>query len=267
MIPDGTGNTMRSRTAAVVSGTSQIVLADAAGYFGYGSLDASNYILYVYAIYSAADAGIVWAVSANPNLRMVATTATATDFSYMLLEGSSTYSKQATDYCVRVGSFKVQYDTADAPDYTIDAANIYVGWNKTPIDNDFMIYKPVVTASGGTGNTIPVYSAYTGAFQIVGQKCLVYNILSGDGGDEGAGTGGLVISTPIAISATHARRRVPCGTASNSTTFFLLCCDTNPSTSIVYLFYFNAINTIADFLLSHQNNTGRSLYISYDFQI
>lgn len=202
MIPDGTGCTLRTRAAAVVSGTSQIVLADAAGYWGYGTLNASSYIAYLYAIYSAADAGIVWAVSANPNLRMVATTATATDFSYMLLEGSSTYSRQATDYCVRVGAFKFEYDTGDTPDYTIDAANIYVGYERTPIDNDWAEYPCVISGDGG--GTAPTYTAnFVNRFRVVGKKVEVaaywYNA---SGGTAGSGANNLLATSPIAPSAT-----------------------------------------------------------------
>ncbi len=78
-IPDGTGVTWRTRSASVLSGTGSFTLADATGYWGFADLAASAYQLYVYAIWSTADSGLVWGLSNRSNLAVcpAGTTATA----------------------------------------------------------------------------------------------------------------------------------------------------------------------------------------------
>jgi len=123
-IPDGNGNVLRRRAAAYLSGTSQIILADAAGYWGNASLNGSAYRAYLYAIWDGT--GIIWAVSSNMSLRKVTTTTTVTDPNYMLLEASSSYTRNASHYCQLIGSFTYEYDTADTPDHTVSTdLNIY----------------------------------------------------------------------------------------------------------------------------------------------
>jgi len=131
-IPDGTGVTWRTRSAAVKAGTGSFTLADATGYWGYADLAGSAYQLYVYAIWSTADSGLVWGLSNRSNLAVCPAGTTATVDGFMLLEDSSTYTRVATDYCVAVGTVKVQYDTGDTPDYTFSAYNIRTAYGPQP---------------------------------------------------------------------------------------------------------------------------------------
>ncbi len=131
-IPDGTGVTWRTRSATVLSGTGSFTLADATGYWGFADLAASAYQLYVYAIWSTADSGLVWGLSNRSNLAVCPAGTTATVDGFMLLEDSSTYTRVATDYCVAVAAVKVQYHTADAPDYTFSAYNIRIIYGPQP---------------------------------------------------------------------------------------------------------------------------------------
>jgi len=123
-IPDMNGNITRTRNGSYLSGTSQIILADAAGYWGRGSLHNSQYWACLYAIWDGT--GIVWAAAANPNLRRVTATTTASDQDYMLLEGGSTYTRSISHMCQMVGVFEYEYDTADTPDHHIEADGFLV---------------------------------------------------------------------------------------------------------------------------------------------
>ncbi len=157
-IPDGNGYTFRSRNGAVASGTGQIAMANAGNYWSKGSLDAEIKTCWLYAIYSAADAGIVWALGGYSGFNAVPTTTTATDDDYFLLETSSSYTRVATDYCVAVAKIRYQYDTADTPDHTIQATVIdapQVIWNPK---SDYARYATLAT-SNVSGSLIAEYSA------------------------------------------------------------------------------------------------------------
>ena len=119
MIPDGNGYTQRTRAEAYLSGTSQIILADATDYWSKGSLDAEIKTAWLYAIWDGT--GIVWALGGYSGFNSVPTTTTATDDDYFLLEASSTYTRSASHYCVAVAKIRYQYDTADTPDHTIQS--------------------------------------------------------------------------------------------------------------------------------------------------
>ncbi|HAJ28262.1 MAG TPA: hypothetical protein DCG53_13635, partial [Syntrophus sp. (in: bacteria)] len=124
-IPDGNGKVVRRRAAAYLSGTNQIVKADATGYWGYITLPGSQYPIYPYAIWDGT--GIVFAASGCPTLEKVTTTTTATDPNYMLLENGSTYDRNAAHYCQLIGWFEAEYDTGNTPDWTIKADSCGVG--------------------------------------------------------------------------------------------------------------------------------------------
>jgi len=131
-IPDVAGVTTRKRAGAVASGTGQIVLADAANYWSKGDLAAEIKTIYLYAIWSTSDSGIVWALGGYSGFTRVPASTTATDDDFFLLEASSTYTKVITDYCVAVAKIRYEYDTGDTPDHTIQATVLnapQVCWN------------------------------------------------------------------------------------------------------------------------------------------
>ena len=123
-IPDGNGNVIRVRDGQYLSGTSQIILPDGAVYWGRASLPQSQYWACLYAIWDGT--GIVWAVSANPHLQKVSTTTDGSDPDYMLRETGSTYVRNGSHYCQMVGAFEYEFNTADSPDHTIEAAGFRV---------------------------------------------------------------------------------------------------------------------------------------------
>ncbi|OPY15600.1 MAG: hypothetical protein A4E66_00004 [Syntrophus sp. PtaB.Bin001] len=145
-IPDGAGFTVQTRSGTYLSGTSQIVLADGAGYWGRTSLADVLQNAYLYAIWDGA--GIVWALGGHSSWKKVYTTTTPTDPGFMLLEDGSTYTRNASHHCICVGRIQYEYDTADSPDHTIQAAT-YVHWGRDPNDEPLMI----VVADEKTQNT------------------------------------------------------------------------------------------------------------------
>jgi hypothetical protein len=173
-IPDANGYTFRSRNGAVAAGTSIITLADAANYWSKGSLDAEIKTAWLYAIWSTADAGIVWALGGYSGFTIVPTTATVTDDDYFLLEGSSTYSKVATDFCIAVAKIRYQYDTADAPDHTIQA---------TVLDAPQVIWNPksdygkilTLATTNTSASDITEYSAVYGVCKQSGKYLILGN--------------------------------------------------------------------------------------------
>ena len=155
-IPDGNGNVYRKRAGTYLSGTGQFVMADAANYWSKGSLDAEIKTAYVYAIWDGT--GIVWALGGYSGFTRVPASTTATDDDFFLLEASSTYTKVITDYCVCVGKIRYQYDTADAPDHTIQATVLdapQVIWNPK---SDYGYQKNLATTNTVAGD-IAAYSA------------------------------------------------------------------------------------------------------------
>ena len=155
-IPDGNGHTFRSRAAAYLSGTSQFIMADAANYWSKGSLDAEIKTAYVYAIWDGT--GIVWALAGYSGFTRVPASTTETDDDFFLLEASSSYTKVVTDYCVCVGKIRYQYDTADAPDHTIQATVLdapQVLWNPK---SDYA-KRTTLSTSNVSGGDIAEYAA------------------------------------------------------------------------------------------------------------
>jgi hypothetical protein len=119
-IPDANGHTVRTRGAAYLSGTSQIVMANATSYWNKGSVASEIKTAWLYAIWDGT--GIVWALGGYSGFTTVSTTTTVTDADYLLLEAGSTYVRNASHRCVAVAKIRYEYDTADDPDHTIQAS-------------------------------------------------------------------------------------------------------------------------------------------------
>jgi hypothetical protein len=175
MIPDGNGYTQRTRTAGYLSGLSRFVMADAGNYWAKGSLADEIKNAYVYAIWDA-NGGIVWALGGYSGFTRVPASTTATDDDFFLLEASSTYTKVITDYCVCVGKIRYEYNTADAPDHTIQATVLdapQVVWNPK---SDYGFQKNLaaqnLSAADITGySALSVVVKQSGRYSIIGQVC------------------------------------------------------------------------------------------------
>ena len=154
-IPDSTGGfTYRTREKEVVlSGACSILLSDAAGYWGYGSLPSTLNTCYLYAIWDSLNLEVVFALAGVSGLNVVDTTTTVTDSTYFLMETSSTYVKVSTDYCVALAAIQFEYDTSDSPDYTLQTFIRYM-LDKDPWEVDNNLLKDRKNGSENTTDEI-----------------------------------------------------------------------------------------------------------------
>jgi uncharacterized membrane protein len=134
----------------------------------------------------------------------------------------------------------------------------------TTLGLTFNTYTPTVTLVGGSGNTVPQYSTNTGIYFKCGSLYLVWIYLTGDGGNEGAGTGQLNISLPATTNASEPVGNISVGTSLNSMTLRSILGVTGPSVSTVQLNYINA-GAIASLTGADQNNASRSLVLRFFF--
>jgi hypothetical protein len=103
--------------------------------------------VYIYAIWSTADSGIVFATSGYSGFDKVPTTTTVTDDDYFLLEGSSTYTRANTDRCVVIAKIWKTYHTTDAPDHRLITAFEFapkITWNPP---SDYGYVKTLTTST------------------------------------------------------------------------------------------------------------------------
>lgn len=128
-------------------------------------------------------------------------------------------------------------------------------------------FSPTVTLVGGAGNTVPQYSTNTGRYTRIGNRVFVDVYLTGDGGNEGAGTGQINIALPITASASHSAGEFLAGTILNNT-------NTNPLTGVISgsattiaLSLFNAINTKITAKGQDQNNATRAIRLKFSYEV
>ena len=131
-------------------------------------------------------------------------------------------------------------------------------------------WTPTVTLVGGAGNTVPVYSTNSGRYTKIGNRAFCEVQLNGDGGAEGAGTGQVNVSLPVASSAsiTNFGTKVPVGGALNSTSEYMVYGFIGPSVSVITLSYPTAFSppTMTDFAGSDQSNTTRSIHLVFSYE-
>lgn len=147
------------------------------------------------------------------------------------------------------------------------ATSIALGGGTTLANYVEGTFAPTVTLVGGAGNTVPVYSTNTGRYTRIGNRVISDYYFSGDGGDEGAGTGRINISLPIAASASGATTISAHGFAFNNATNMLLFANIASSASVAELFIITAIGTYASFTGADQNNTNRQFRIQLIYEV
>ena len=92
---------------------------------------------YVYAIWDGT--GIVWALAGHPYHMVCSVSTDEESNDFMVIEGSSTYTKSASHYCKCVGRVPYTYYTGDAPDHTFLATGStipmigYIGESKSGV--------------------------------------------------------------------------------------------------------------------------------------
>ena len=135
--------------------------------------------------------GLVWALAGYSGFTKVSTSNVATEDDFFLLEDGSTYTKQATDYCVAVAKIRYEYDTGDTPDHTIQASGEnapLIQWNPK---SDYGFVKTMAADIKSAAN-IPEQSIISAIVSQSGR----YKI---SGGISAYSTGGSELRTGIKI--------------------------------------------------------------------
>jgi hypothetical protein len=128
-------------------------------------------------------------------------------------------------------------------------------------------FSPTVTLVGGAGNTVPVYSTNTGRYTRIGRQVFVDVYLTGDGGDEGAGTGTFTVALPVASSASHPTSYFPVGFFQNGTAEDPIWGKIAASTSVIDFAYEDVLNNFTVMTGAEQNNTTRTVRLKFNYEI
>lgn len=128
-------------------------------------------------------------------------------------------------------------------------------------------FAPTVSLVGGAGNTIPVYTTNTGRHTRIGRLVFVDIRFSGDGGNEGAGTGQVNVALPIAASSNNTAGFRPCGYALNGAVEYVLHGQVDASGTTIYLQYVNLLTTTANFTGADQNNVTRVIRLQFFYEV
>lgn len=125
-------------------------------------------------------------------------------------------------------------------------------------------FTPTVTLVGGAGNTVPQYVTNSARYTQIGRRVFCDVLLSGDGGNEGAGTGQINIALPVNASASAVGQRTPVGYYTNGATAVLLggTISASASTIAITVGQGNTSFTGAD-----QNNTTRTVNLRFDYEV
>jgi len=91
--------------------------------------------------------------------------------------------------------------------------------------------------------------------------------LTGDGGNEGAGSGTLNLSLNFTSSANQQDQPIVFGYAHNNVTEYLLYGIIGPASSTVQLSYMSVVGTRVNFTGAEQNNTNRFLRGVIEYEI
>jgi hypothetical protein len=125
-------------------------------------------------------------------------------------------------------------------------------------------WTPIVTLVGGSNNTVPVYTTKLGRYTRIGNRVFCEIILSGDDGNEGAGTGTVAISLPFEAVSSGVNYW-GLGYGYNSTTEFQLLPGISAGASIVAINYWNA-GVLTALTGAGQNNASRGIQISIVYE-
>ncbi len=128
-------------------------------------------------------------------------------------------------------------------------------------------FSPTVTLVGGAGNTTPVYSTNTGRYTRTGSIVFVDVYLTGDGGNEGAGTGQINIALPVTASASHPTSLFPVGYVLNGTTEDDVFGQIIGSGTTITLNYFNLVQTTVALTGADQNNVTRTVRLKFFYEV
>lgn len=128
-------------------------------------------------------------------------------------------------------------------------------------------WTPIVTLVGGAGNVVPQYSTVSGRYYIISGFLHFQINLTGDGGNEGAGSGQVNISLPVAVKSSNSSNCVIfCGSVSNGSDTYITGMGIPGGATTGALYYINGISgaLITGVL---QNNTQRSIFLYGNYPV
>ena len=154
------------------------------------------------------------------------------------------------------------------------AGNLFdggTGTNKTIVGNTpslgWFTYAPTVSLQGGAGNTVPVYTTNVGRWMSDGNgKTTVHVTLSGDGGAEGAGTGGIHITLPKTATSSASVFLTGIGRALNNATYYQMNGSVAAGATTIGLEYWSSISAPSLFTGNNQDNTNRSIQLAFTYE-
>lgn len=123
-------------------------------------------------------------------------------------------------------------------------------------------FAPTVTGPA----TVPVYATNNGRHTRKGRAVDVDVYLTGDGGNEGAGTQ-ISIALPITASASHDTAAFPCGYAINGTTPYLLLGIIVGGGTTIALYRWNAATVNQTFDGDQQNTATRTIRLKFSYEV
>lgn len=148
----------------------------------------------------------------------------------------------------------------------LTSAGITFG-NEALANYDEGTFAPTVTLVGGAGNTVPVYSTNTGRFTRIGNRVFVSIYLTGDGGDEGAGSGTLTVALPVAANASFPTSYFPIGHFANGTAEDPIWGKIAGGAQVVDFAYEDVLNNFTVATGAEQNNTTRSVRLEFSYEL
>lgn len=125
-------------------------------------------------------------------------------------------------------------------------------------------FTPTVTLVGGAGNTVPQYVTNSARYTQIGRRVFCDVLLSGDGGNEGAGTGQINIALPVTASASAVGNRTPIGYYLNGGTATMLGGTVAASATTVAL---TVGQGTTSFTGADQSNTTRVVTLRFDYEV
>ena len=128
-------------------------------------------------------------------------------------------------------------------------------------------FTPTVTLVGGAGNTVPVYSTNTGRYTRIGNRVFVDVYLTGDGGNEGAGSGTFTVAIPIASNASHPTSYFPCGFFANNTAEEPIWGQIAGGASVIDFAYEDVLNNFTVMTGAEQNNATRTVRLKFSYEV
>lgn len=129
-------------------------------------------------------------------------------------------------------------------------------------------YVPVITLVGGAGNVVPQYATHTGRYYRSGKIVFCEIYFNEPAGNDGAGTGQINVSLPIASSAFRIPDFIPAGYLHNGADERLLYIQIGGDLSNVEVFVQDSVTTTTPATGADQSSAAnRTLRLTFSYEI